>query len=137
MAIMGGEIRFLLNGAPRKVGSLPPTTTVLDYLRGVERACGTKEGCAEGDCGACTVVIGEPSAGSIGWRAINSCITFLPQIDGKALLTVEGLGTMPCTRRSPATSAAAPATGRSSRRRARSPVHPTGSMRLGRRCARR
>jgi len=95
MAIMGGEIRFLLNGAPRKVGSLPPTTTVLDYLRGVERACGTKEGCAEGDCGACTVVIGEPSAGSIGWRAINSCITFLPQIDGKALLTVEGLAAVP------------------------------------------
>jgi xanthine dehydrogenase small subunit len=88
---MRGEIRFLLNGAARRGASAPPTTTVLDYLRGVERLCGTKEGCAEGDCGACTVVLGEPTDAGISWQAINGCIAFLPQIDGKILLTVEGL----------------------------------------------
>src|SRR5205085_10017016 len=47
---MADELGFLLNGAPRRIADVAPTTTVLDYLRGVERACGTKEGCAEGDC---------------------------------------------------------------------------------------
>src|SRR5260370_40259818 len=88
---MGGEIRFLLNGTPRRLANVAPTTTVLEYLRGAERACGTKEGCAEGDCGACTVVLGEPEGGTIRYRAINACIALLPQIDGKLLLTVEGL----------------------------------------------
>ena len=88
---MSGEIRFLLNGAPRRIANVAPTTTVLDYLRGVERACGTKEGCAEGDCGACTIVVGEKAEAGIRWRAVNACIAFLPQIDGKIVLTVEGL----------------------------------------------
>jgi xanthine dehydrogenase small subunit len=90
---MSGRISFLLNGAPRSLADVAPTTTVLEYLRGPERACGTKEGCAEGDCGACTVVLGEPddSRDGIRYRAINACIAFLPQIDGKLLLTVEGL----------------------------------------------
>jgi len=88
---MGGEIRFLLNGAPRIVKDTAPTTTVLDFLRLSERTCGTKEGCAEGDCGACTVVVGEAGGEGMRWQAVNSCITFLPQIDGKAVLTVEGL----------------------------------------------
>ncbi len=88
---MDGDIRFLLNGEPRRVANAAPMTTVLDYLRGTERACGTKEGCAEGDCGACTIVIGEPVEAGIRWQAINACIAFLPQIDGKILLTVEGL----------------------------------------------
>jgi xanthine dehydrogenase small subunit len=88
---MRDRIRFLLNGAPRAVDDVAPTTTVLEYLRGVERACGTKEGCAEGDCGACTVVLGEPTAAGVRYRAINGCIAFMPQVDGKLLVTVEGL----------------------------------------------
>jgi len=85
-------IRFLLNGQERTVDGVDPTTTVLDYLRTHERLCGTKEGCAEGDCGACTVVLSEPDDnGVMSYRAINSCIRFLPTIDGKHLITVEGL----------------------------------------------
>src|SRR5471032_987315 len=88
---MRDRVNFLLNGEPRSVGGVAPNTTVLEYLRGAERACGTKEGCAEGDCGACTVVVGERVDGGLRYRAINGCIAFLPQIDGKLLLTVEGL----------------------------------------------
>jgi xanthine dehydrogenase small subunit len=85
-------IRFLLNGQERAVDGLDPTTTVLEYLRGHERLCGTKEGCAEGDCGACTVVLSEPDEhGVLSYRAVNSCIRFLPTIDGRHLITVEGL----------------------------------------------
>src|SRR6202034_937661 len=67
--------------------------TVLEYLRDIAHRTGTKEGCAEGDCGACTVVLGELTAdGSrVGYRAVNSCIRFLPTIDGHELVTVESL----------------------------------------------
>jgi xanthine dehydrogenase small subunit len=65
--------------------------TVLEYLRGVEKLCGTKEGCAEGDCGACTVVIGAPDGAGIRYRAVNACIMFVPALDGTQLLTVEHL----------------------------------------------
>jgi xanthine dehydrogenase small subunit len=88
---MTDRINLVLNGVPRTVAGVAPTTTVLEWLRGDARACGTKEGCAEGDCGACTVVIGEPAGDGIRYRAINGCIAFLPQLDGKLLLTVEGL----------------------------------------------
>ena len=86
-----GEIRFLLNGEERCAAGFPSHLTLLDYLRTTEHACGTKEGCAEGDCGACTVAVGEPVNGRMRYRAVNSCVAFLGQIDGKALLTVEGL----------------------------------------------
>ena len=56
---MADRIRFLLGHEPREIDELDPTMTVLNYLRHTERRCGTKEGCAEGDCGACTVVLGE------------------------------------------------------------------------------
>ncbi len=87
-------IRFVHRGAIRSVSGLPPTTTVLQYLREQAHQCGTKEGCAEGDCGACTVVVGELSADgqAVALRNVNACIQFLPMLDGKALMTVEDLG---------------------------------------------
>ncbi len=86
-------IRFVLDGEIVEVSGLPPTTTVLDYLREHAHRTGTKEGCAEGDCGACTVVLGELNGGGthVRYRAINSCIRFLPTLDGKELVTVESL----------------------------------------------
>jgi len=84
-------IRFLLDGDVHVVHDVSPTTTVLQYLRDHIRRCGTKEGCAEGDCGACTVVLAELVDDELRYRATNSCIQFLPTIDGKALLTVESL----------------------------------------------
>jgi xanthine dehydrogenase small subunit len=84
-------IRFLLDGEVIEVGDIDPTATVLDYLRYTLRRTGTKEGCAEGDCGACTVVLGELDGDTVRWRAVNACILFLPMLDGKTLKTVESL----------------------------------------------
>ncbi|MEO1537594.1 MAG: xanthine dehydrogenase small subunit [Pseudomonadota bacterium] len=80
-------IRFSLNGETVEVDA-PPTTTLLDWLRDVRRLTGTKEGCNEGDCGACTVMVSEPDAEP---KALNACILFLPQLHGKAVRTVEGV----------------------------------------------
>lgn len=91
MADGGTAIRFVLDGEVHTVTGVSPTTTVLQYLREHLGRCGTKEGCAEGDCGACTVVLGELSDSTVRYRAINACIQFLPTLDGKALLTVESL----------------------------------------------
>ncbi len=84
-------VEFLLNGKRRSVDGVPPTTTVLDWLRGHARLTGTKEGCAEGDCGACTIVIGREIDGTLQYQAVNSCLMMLPQIAECAVLTVEGL----------------------------------------------
>ncbi|MFL6845769.1 MAG: xanthine dehydrogenase small subunit [Allosphingosinicella sp.] len=84
-------IRFLLDGEVIEAEEPDPTATVLDYLRYRLRRTGTKEGCAEGDCGACTVLLGELDGEAVRWRAVNACILFLPMIDGKALRTVESL----------------------------------------------
>ncbi len=84
-------IRFLLGNELKTLADVSPTMTVLNYLRMEEKAVGTKEGCAEGDCGACTVVLGELIDGQLQYRAVNACILFLPMLDGKQLLTVEHL----------------------------------------------
>ena len=85
-------IRFLLDDELIEVETADPSGTVLDYLRYTLRRTGTKEGCAEGDCGACTVLLGELAGDAVEWRAVNACILFLPMLDGKALRTVESLG---------------------------------------------
>ena len=88
---MSGSVRFVLDGRVRELAGIDPGMTVLQWLRGVERRCGTKEGCAEGDCGACTVVLGELRDGGVRLLPVNACILFLPALDGKALFTVESL----------------------------------------------
>ena len=87
------SIRFILDGRVVELDDVDPTRTVLQYLREDLRRTGTKEGCAEGDCGACTVVVAQLSRSGerILLRAVNSCIQFLPTLDGKELITVESL----------------------------------------------
>ena len=70
-----------------EVKGAPPTTTLLDWLRDTRGLTGTKEGCNEGDCGACTIMLQDGDTA----RAMNACILFLPQLDGKAVTTVEGV----------------------------------------------
>ena len=81
------DIAFLLNGTPVCAADQPPARTVLEWLRETRGLTGTKEGCNEGDCGACTVMVTDAD----GSRALNACILLLPQIDGKAVRTVEGI----------------------------------------------
>ena len=88
-------IRFFHRGAIVELADPPPTRTVLEWLREDAHCTGTKEGCAEGDCGACTVVLGSlDAAGALTLETVNSCIRFLPTLDGKALFTVEDLAGM-------------------------------------------
>jgi xanthine dehydrogenase small subunit len=88
---MSEPIRFYYRGAVHEVSDAAPTQTILQHLREDLRCTGTKEGCAEGDCGACTVVVGSLEDGKLELKAINSCIQFTPTLDGKALFTVEDL----------------------------------------------
>ena len=86
-----GTIRFVLDGEVIALDGIDPTRTVLNYLREDVGRTGTKEGCAEGDCGACTVVLGELDGDGVRFRAVNACIQFVPTLDGKELITVESL----------------------------------------------
>jgi xanthine dehydrogenase small subunit len=88
---MPDPIRFYYRGAVHEVAGAAPTRTILQHLREDLHCTGTKEGCAEGDCGACTVVIGSLENGEVELKAVNSCIQFLPTLDGKALFSVEDL----------------------------------------------
>lgn len=81
------DIAFLLNGESVSLPNVSPTTTLLDWLREERGLTGTKEGCNEGDCGACSVMITDAH----GSRALNGCILFMPQINGKHVTTVEGI----------------------------------------------
>ncbi|HEY1149583.1 MAG TPA: xanthine dehydrogenase small subunit [Pseudoduganella sp.] len=85
------KIRFFYQGRVQEVDSASPTRTVLQHLREDLHCTGTKEGCAEGDCGACTVVIASLVDGELEMRNVNSCIQFLPTLDGKAVFSVEDL----------------------------------------------
>jgi xanthine dehydrogenase small subunit len=88
---MSTPIRFYYQGAVRVVSNAAPTQTILQHLRDDLHCTGTKEGCAEGDCGACTVVIGSLNDGKLEMKAVNSCIQLTPTLDGKALFSVEDL----------------------------------------------
>lgn len=92
----GNEIlRFVLDNRIVEIDfnqvDFPPSTTMLNFLRNIPGHKGTKEGCAEGDCGACTVVLGELEGEEIHYKAVDSCLLFLPAIHGKQLITVENL----------------------------------------------
>jgi len=84
-------IRFIFNQTECTVGNIDPNTTLLDYLRGHLHRCGTKEGCGAGNCGACTVVVGQAVGDKIQYQAINACTTLVGSLHGKQLITVEDL----------------------------------------------
>jgi xanthine dehydrogenase small subunit len=85
------HIRFIFRGRPVELKGFAPTRSLLDWLREEQRATGTKEGCNEGDCGACTVVLARVEGGQLVHRPVNACITFLGMADGAEVLTVEDL----------------------------------------------
>lgn len=96
MNLITNTIRFILDDQVREINfdrlDCKPSTTVLNYLRSLDNHKGVKEGCAEGDCGACTVVVAEPGPfGKLVYKAMDSCLLFLPMIHGKQLITIENL----------------------------------------------
>ena len=85
------SVKFLLNDKILEIKNPDPNQTVLNYIRTELRKTGTKEGCSEGGCGACTIVLGELVKNKIKYSSINSCISFVPSLNGKQLLIVEDL----------------------------------------------
>jgi len=90
-AVIRTSIRFLLNGQPVELSGFAPDLTLLDWLRLDRRLVGTKEGCAEGDCGACTVLVGRLIDGMLGYETINACIRLIGSLDGTHVATIEHL----------------------------------------------
>src|SRR3954470_10269580 len=85
------SFEFVLNGRPVRVEGTPANTSLLTWLRSSGHT-GSKEGCAEGDCGACTVALVDTNAHGVRtYRAVNSCITLLPMVAGREIVTVEGV----------------------------------------------
>jgi xanthine dehydrogenase small subunit len=84
-------LEFMRRGEIVRIDKFAPDTMLLEYLRLTEKSKGTKEGCNEGDCGACTVVLGTPHHGGVRYQAVNACILLLGQIHGKELITVDDL----------------------------------------------
>ena len=84
-------LRFIRRGEVVSLGNVPPERTLLEVLREDLASTGTKEGCGEGDCGACAVVLGQIEDGALRFRAVNSCIRLAHSIDGMALWTVEDI----------------------------------------------
>ena len=89
--MVSNTIQFLFENKIYKIKNPDPNKTILNYVRDDLKKTGTKEGCAEGGCGACTIVLGELSNNRLIYKAINSCISFLPTLNGKHLILVEDL----------------------------------------------
>ena len=89
--MVSNTIQFLFENKIIKIKNPDPNKTILNYVRDDLKKTGTKEGCAEGGCGACTIVLGELSKNKLIYKAINSCISFLPTLNGKHLILVEDL----------------------------------------------
>jgi len=85
------KIKFVWENKVYSINNPDPNETLLNYVRLKLKKTGTKEGCAEGGCGACTVVLGELKNNNIIYKAINSCISFVPSLEGKQLILVEDL----------------------------------------------
>lgn len=88
---MKHQITFLLNGEVCRVSEKDPTLTLLNFLRQEKQLCGSKEGCGEGDCGACTVVVGDCVRDVMHYKALNACIQFVAMLEGKSVWTIEGV----------------------------------------------
>ncbi len=91
MTEVRNQLRFILNDQDVVLESMSATRTLLDFLRLDKRMTGSKEGCAEGDCGACTVLVGRLSGDELIYESVNACICFVGSLDATHVVTVEHL----------------------------------------------